>query len=429
MSCMLCDPLSGLERVRYFSRQLLTADDMRIEQEYFRQKLRRHNRFLHGWGVVCGCEVEAVPTTESHWQIRVFPGFAVSPQGDDILINDCVLFDLKSGVPQPQPCAVKWPCPPEGEMPSTKPGHNTVFLAVRYAEYYTRPVRVHPAGCGCDETQCEYSRIHDSFELKLLWKLPESHENAAKVCQDWCATLKNHTWNCEGGLPVPPCPECVDDPWIVLATISLPQSITKDINQNNITYIHRRALWSTTAIQVALNCTRTSTPSPSPEPGELLRVNKAEVVTTAEGPYNLVNPHETLSVTTGRVTAVAVEFNRFVDPASVTWISPGEDGGRASFLVQRIERNESGEILTAIPGTINWSSAQRVEYRFSDRGISGGTYRVTLFGNEEPGHSHPAIRSRDEPRTRLDGDPTQLPSGNGQEGGDFVFEFFYFPPV
>ncbi len=39
---------AGLERVHYFPRQLITANDMTAEQDYFRQKQRRHNRFLHG---------------------------------------------------------------------------------------------------------------------------------------------------------------------------------------------------------------------------------------------------------------------------------------------------------------------------------------------------------------------------------------------
>ena len=42
-------PTSARNRVRYFPRQLLTADDMRTEQEYLREKLRRHNRLLHRW--------------------------------------------------------------------------------------------------------------------------------------------------------------------------------------------------------------------------------------------------------------------------------------------------------------------------------------------------------------------------------------------
>ena len=50
---------------------------MIAEQEYFRQKLRRHNRFMHGWGVVCGLAVEPAPTRESPWRVRVTDGYAL----------------------------------------------------------------------------------------------------------------------------------------------------------------------------------------------------------------------------------------------------------------------------------------------------------------------------------------------------------------
>ncbi|PYV22134.1 MAG: hypothetical protein DMG27_18945 [Acidobacteria bacterium] len=51
-----CGPISPCdtsiaERPRYFPRQLITPDDVTLEQDYFRNKLRRHNRLLHGWGV------------------------------------------------------------------------------------------------------------------------------------------------------------------------------------------------------------------------------------------------------------------------------------------------------------------------------------------------------------------------------------------
>ena len=62
--------LVTLERVRYFSRQALTAEDMTADQEYFRAKLRRHNRYLHGWGVVCGMIVEI----NANWR-RFSPGW------------------------------------------------------------------------------------------------------------------------------------------------------------------------------------------------------------------------------------------------------------------------------------------------------------------------------------------------------------------
>lgn len=174
-NCANCDEV--LERMRYFPRQLLTADDLRIEQAYFRERMRRHNRNLHGWGVVCGCAVEPLPEAQG-WQVRVCPGYVLGPQGDEIVINDCVDVDLQLGAPE-QPCSVRWPCPPQGEMPPAREGRRPVYVAVRHAECFSRPVRVHPSGCGCDEAACEYSRVRDSFEIKVLWQLPNSHKQAA----------------------------------------------------------------------------------------------------------------------------------------------------------------------------------------------------------------------------------------------------------
>jgi len=42
-----CDQ-SVTERPRYYARQLITSDDLTLEQEYFRSKLRTHNRMMHG---------------------------------------------------------------------------------------------------------------------------------------------------------------------------------------------------------------------------------------------------------------------------------------------------------------------------------------------------------------------------------------------
>jgi hypothetical protein len=249
--CSICTP--NLERVAYFPRQLLTADDMRVEQEYFRQRLRRHNRYLHGWGVVCGATVEAAPAPEHAWQVRVCPGLVLWPQGDEAVIDDCVLFDLKLGMPSPEPCAVKWPCPPAGPMPGRNAA-TLVYVAVRYAECPTRPVRIPPAGCGCDALDCEYSRVRDSFELKVLWKLPESHVKAKAADAAWVKALKpalgvagqRREW------PTPPCPDCDSDPWVVLATITLPDAATTAIAAADISLTDRRVLLPTQALQVAM---------------------------------------------------------------------------------------------------------------------------------------------------------------------------------
>src|SRR6476660_9154380 len=105
---------AGLERVRYFSRQLITANDMLTEQEYFHAKLRQHNRYLHGWGVVCGCEVKQVlDISKPPWQVRVSPGYLITPRGDEIVIAEPVDFDLAGDWRQAyDPCARVSPCPP-----------------------------------------------------------------------------------------------------------------------------------------------------------------------------------------------------------------------------------------------------------------------------------------------------------------------------
>jgi hypothetical protein len=43
-----------LKRVKYHHGMLLSAKDLTAEQEYFLERQRRHNRYLHGWGVVSG---------------------------------------------------------------------------------------------------------------------------------------------------------------------------------------------------------------------------------------------------------------------------------------------------------------------------------------------------------------------------------------
>jgi len=252
--CMCCG--EPLERVRYFPRQLLTADDMRCEEEYFREKLRRHNRFLHGWGVVCGCTVEPVIEAKTP-TVRVCPGYVVGPQGDEILIDCCIEVDLKTG-PKAQPCAVRWPCPPTGDVPVAREGKATVYVAVRYAECFSRPVRVHPAGCGCDETGCEYSRVRDSFEIKVLWQLPQSHLDAQKDDEAWCATVHQMTPEMARRrhlFPVPPCPACDSDPWVVLATVTLALNpAPANTNPVNVNYKDRRVLLATQRLQVATLC-------------------------------------------------------------------------------------------------------------------------------------------------------------------------------
>jgi hypothetical protein len=82
--------LDRLRRVNYFSGQVLTAADLQRDQEYFRHRLRRHNRALHGCGVVSGLDVDAVQDDDGTVTVTVAPGYALGPQGDEIIVAEQV---------------------------------------------------------------------------------------------------------------------------------------------------------------------------------------------------------------------------------------------------------------------------------------------------------------------------------------------------
>lgn len=87
-------PCSGdavTERLRYFSGQLLQAEDFRDEQDYILDRIRFHNR-LHGHGVVCGLAV--VPTDPPSGAVLVQPGVALDCCGREIVVKTPAEIDL-----------------------------------------------------------------------------------------------------------------------------------------------------------------------------------------------------------------------------------------------------------------------------------------------------------------------------------------------
>ncbi|MFQ5571260.1 MAG: hypothetical protein ACE5G0_16405 [Rhodothermales bacterium] len=163
---LICAPTTPLylERVRYFPRQLITPEDLTQAQDYVRNKLRRHNRLLHGWGIVCGAGVRQGNACE----VIIEQGYILGPYGDEIVIDREVTLDLCQEDPTCGPGVDPWCDGP------TLPRLNrqTLYIAVRYAECLTRPVRVYANGC--DETACEYTRIRDSYIIKALTALIQS---------------------------------------------------------------------------------------------------------------------------------------------------------------------------------------------------------------------------------------------------------------
>jgi hypothetical protein len=82
------------ERPRYFEGQLLTADDLRDEQDYWVRKQRLHNIALHGSGVVCGLAV----TSQGDGAVTVAPGIAIDRLGREIVVTGPLEIKLATGL-------------------------------------------------------------------------------------------------------------------------------------------------------------------------------------------------------------------------------------------------------------------------------------------------------------------------------------------
>lgn len=89
----LKDPV---ERINFFSGQLLNADDFRSEQDYHRSKAHLHNRMLHGSGIVGGLEV-----TSDNDRLNVRPGLAIDGYGREISVAEPQTVDVPTAPTAP----------------------------------------------------------------------------------------------------------------------------------------------------------------------------------------------------------------------------------------------------------------------------------------------------------------------------------------
>jgi hypothetical protein len=92
-----------VERPNYVVGMVLTADDLRQEQEYSRDRERAHNR-LHGWGVVSGLEVEA--TKPGSGRVLVRPGSALDSHGREIVLTRSIEVEVPGATSSKRPDCV-----------------------------------------------------------------------------------------------------------------------------------------------------------------------------------------------------------------------------------------------------------------------------------------------------------------------------------
>jgi hypothetical protein len=162
-TCPVCHGLECLERPRFFAGQLLTEAELNSEQSYVRAKNRLHNRYLHGWGVVCGLEVVC---HDCAGQVTIKPGYALDPCGEDIVVCTEQTFNLLEAInrcrdahrrPRHADCDPFVP----GTPPHCREVEEEWCLTIAYDELESRPLAAlrqpasQPCGCATDPCGCD----------------------------------------------------------------------------------------------------------------------------------------------------------------------------------------------------------------------------------------------------------------------------------
>jgi hypothetical protein len=86
---------STTKRVRYYDGQILTAKDFEDEQQYHIEMRHRHNKLLHGSGIVTGLEVD-VSGCPPCLSVIVSPGLAIDVEGREILLTATIALPIKN---------------------------------------------------------------------------------------------------------------------------------------------------------------------------------------------------------------------------------------------------------------------------------------------------------------------------------------------
>lgn len=126
-------------RTRYFQGRLLTAEDFEREQTYFLDRSRRHNRFLHGWGIVTGLDVKLNRRSR---EIEISPGLAIDCAGNEIVVPSVVCMKLPAAAQE-------------------------LFVALSYRELEEQPMTAL-------DPELHMGVIRESFELALIDANPAS---------------------------------------------------------------------------------------------------------------------------------------------------------------------------------------------------------------------------------------------------------------
>jgi hypothetical protein len=178
------------------------ASTCSLEQNYRLQRFRRHNREMHGWGVLCGLWVVPASDGSHPWGVSVCPGYAIGPYGDEIEVIQSVGVNIEDFL---------WS--PPSRFSSAAFQFSVAYIAIRYQDWLDDLEPIPGGACKCEEPVYVEARTGDGYQAGVVWPSPSDFHTGAPQAPspDLCQPDS------------PSCPTCPDSPWVTLARIVLPQ--------------------------------------------------------------------------------------------------------------------------------------------------------------------------------------------------------------
>ncbi|MFE2216588.1 hypothetical protein ACFW93_32195 [Streptomyces canus] len=161
---------SSFVRPRFFTGQLLCAEDLQANVGYVLDTARMRNRLMFGAGVVCGLAVACDPCDGPG--VLVAPGYALDCSGHDLMVACAQRVDIVALAREARARVTGTDC-------DRTPGHaeqgsdlRSYGLYIRYEEELTDPLAPYPAGEPCGTAVCEASRVREGLRF-LVRPMPD----------------------------------------------------------------------------------------------------------------------------------------------------------------------------------------------------------------------------------------------------------------
>ena len=150
-------PVNPFTALQFHFGMLLGVDDLETGQAYARGKMRLHNAWLHGKGVVWGFDVAF---NKDNNELTVGPGLALDAAGHELHLDRLACLDLG-----------KWYAAHKDD-PNFKDQFGdgkkfSVHVVARFKACPTRPVPAIVEPCAGAQTDTAYSRVFETVELLL----------------------------------------------------------------------------------------------------------------------------------------------------------------------------------------------------------------------------------------------------------------------